>query len=97
MIDPLYDNPDLSSGTVLKKGRFLNRMSVRMKLTTDAETLFKLMNALQKPGRYLAVTDFDAVREDLTSDLMKVGLVATALVVDRGSPLEEGGEDGGGW
>jgi hypothetical protein len=71
-----------------KKSTFLSKYAVFMKFSGKAESVFKVLHGLQKKGVYLAVTNFEAVRDDATKDLFAATISVAMLKVDDKGSLE---------
>jgi hypothetical protein len=71
-----------------KKGNFLTKLGVFMKFTGKAESVFKVLHAVQKKGQYLSVSGFEAVRDDSTKDQFVATLSVAALKVDDKGTLD---------
>ena len=71
-----------------KKAAYLTEYGVYMKLTGQAESVFKVLHGVQKKGRYLAVTGFEALRDDGTKDLFAATITVAMLKVDEKGALE---------
>ena len=71
-----------------KKGVFLGRLGVFMKFSGKAESVFKVLHGVQKRGQYLAVTNFEANRDDATKDLFAATISVSMLKVDEKGSLD---------
>jgi len=66
---------------------FLSKLSVFIKFSGRAETVFRVLHGVQKKGTYLAVSHFDLTREDPTKDSFSANLAVSLLRVDEKAPL----------
>jgi hypothetical protein len=71
-----------------KKSAFLSKVGAYMKFSGRAESVFKVLHGVQKKGLYLAVTGFEAQRDDQTKDLFVASITVAMLKVDEKSSLE---------
>ena len=71
-----------------KKTSFLTKYAVFMKFSGKAESVFKVLHGIQKKGQYLAVTNFEAARDDATKDLFAATISVALLKVDEKGTLE---------
>ncbi len=82
VIDALYD-VDYKDEPVLRKGAFLDKITVFIGFKGPAESGFRVLHGVQKKGGgYLAVSKFRAVRADRTRDLFTFSLVVSLLKID---------------
>jgi hypothetical protein len=71
-----------------KKSPFLTKVGAFMKFSGKAESVFKVLHGVQKKGLYLAVTSFEAQRDDQTKDLFLASITVSMLRVDEKASLE---------
>jgi len=71
-----------------KKGAFLTKYGIFMKFTGKAESVFKLLHGVQKKGQFLAVTNFEAIRDDSTKDQFSASLAVVLFKVDEKGSLD---------
>jgi len=71
-----------------RKSSFLGKHNVFMKFSGKAESVFKVLHGVQRKGQYLAVTSFEALRDDATKDLFAATISVAMLKVDEKAGLE---------
>jgi hypothetical protein len=71
-----------------KKPPFLSKYGVFMKFSGKAESVFKVLHGVQKKGLYLAVSHFEAIRDDGTKDQFAATISVAMLKVDEKASLE---------
>jgi hypothetical protein len=86
VIDPLAGQA--RDEVAAKKGNYLTKYGVYMKFSGRAEAVFKVLHGVQKKGQYLAVSGFEAVRDDSTKDQFVATLSVAALKVDEKGTLD---------
>lgn len=79
---------DRKEEPVTKKGGFLNKYSVYMKVKGNSQSIFKLLHGTQKKGSFLAVSQFECVQEDPSKDLFSAGITVSLLRVNEAASLE---------
>lgn len=71
-----------------KKAQFLTKYAVFLKMSGNAESIFRVVHGAQKKGSYLAVTQFEMSRPDATKDSFEASLAVAMLKVDDKAGLE---------
>lgn len=87
-IDGLAGVGSREEGGGTKKAAYLTKHGVFMKFSGKAESVFKVLHAVQRKGQYLAVTNFEALRDDGTKDLFVASISVAMLKVDEKGALE---------
>jgi hypothetical protein len=83
MAEVIPDGAEHQEDPIIQEGRFLNRLTVKFKVTGTSSGILKLAHALQqKGGGYLALEALVIEKSnDPTRDLMKADAAVSALVV----------------
>ncbi|HXX92198.1 MAG TPA: hypothetical protein VEN81_01105 [Planctomycetota bacterium] len=71
-----------------KKAAYLTKVGAYMKFSGKAEAVFRVLHGVQRKGQYLAVTNFEAQRDDQTKDLFLASITVAMLRVDEKAGLE---------
>ena len=90
-LDPL-GGADPLQGAVPRKGLFLSPLSIRVKFTAESKCVFQVLHDVQRRGRFLAVSWFDAVQPDVTRDLLTAEIVVSALRITANGALQSAPE-----
>jgi len=75
------------SETNVKKGLFVNRLTVRMRVIGPSKAVFEWLHRAQKKGEFLAVDDFKAEKMSPHEDIFGAELEVSGLLVDTAGAL----------
>jgi len=80
--------PDIDTA-VVRKGMFVNRLTVRMKIFGPSKAVFEWLHGVQKKSDFLAVDEFKTVKENPHEDVFSAEMDVSGLIIDPNGSLVE--------
>lgn len=77
----------LQDESLINDKRFLNKLSMKIRLTASEEGLIRFLHALQTKGSYLAVEGFATQPIDLSRSSLQVELVLSGIFTNLGEEI----------
>ncbi|MBI4563832.1 MAG: hypothetical protein HY716_03955 [Planctomycetes bacterium] len=83
---------DYQDEPLVRRDRFLNRLTVHLKATGSADALLRFVHALQQKGSYLALDEFSAAADPGRGESVEATLRVGALILHSEAPPAAAGK-----